>query len=142
MDERWRRVIAAPLAFVIALLSALTILGAFAPKAYAATSEPTGLQAYIDAKPYSNFKVSDGANEAGFYSIESGSLEMKGLPEGWNYYYFDTFKQDDGTLTAGIGVTNGDSDTTGALSGCLNLYNPLIASRISDLPTLTQADQN
>ena len=108
MDERWRRVIAAPLAFVIALLSALTILGAFVPKAYAATSEPTGLQAYIDGKPYSNFKVSDGANEAGFYSIESGSLEMKGLPEGWNYYYFDTFKQDDGTLTAGIGVTNGD----------------------------------
>lgn len=142
MDERWRRVIAAPLAFVIALLSALTILGAFAPKAYAATSEPTGLQAYIDGKPYSNFKVSDGANEAGFYSIESGSLKMKGLPEGWNYYYFDTFKQDDGTLTAGIGVTNGESDTTGALSGCLNLYNPLIASRISDLPTLTQADQN
>ena len=47
MDERWKRVIAAPLAFVIALLSALTILGAFAPKAYAATSEPTGLQAYI-----------------------------------------------------------------------------------------------
>lgn len=88
MDERWKRVIAAPLAFVIALLSALTILGAFAPKAYAATSEPTGLQAYIDGKPYSNFKVSDGANEAGFYSIESGSLEMKGLPEGWNYYYY------------------------------------------------------
>lgn len=34
---------------------------------------------------------------------------MKGLPEGWNYYYFDTFKQDDGTLTAGIGVTNGEA---------------------------------
>lgn len=70
MDERWRRVIAAPLAFVIALLSALAILGAFVPKAYAATSEPTGLQAYIDGKPYSNFKVSDGANEDGFYSID------------------------------------------------------------------------
>lgn len=110
MVERWRRVIVAPLAFIIALLSAFAILGAFAPKAYAATSEPTGLQAYIDGKPYSNFKVSDGANEDAIYFInEAGSLEMKGLPDGWYYYYADTFEQpDDGALTAGIGVTNGD----------------------------------
>lgn len=142
MDERWRRVIAAPLAFVIALLSALTILGAFAPKAYAATSEPTGLQAYIDGKPYSNFKVSDGANEAGFYSIESGSLEMKGLPEGWNYYYFDTFKQDDGTLTAGIGVTNGDKRYYWCFVGVSELVQSLDCLKNIRLTDVTQADQN
>ena len=63
MDERRRKAIAVPLIFIIALLSALTILGVSAPKAYAATSEPTGLQAYIDGKPYSDFRVSDGADD-------------------------------------------------------------------------------
>ena len=110
MGERRRRAIAASLAFIIALLSALAIFGALAPKAHAATSEPTGLQAYIDGKPYSDFKVSDGANEDAIYFVnETGPLEMKGLPDGWYYYYADTFEQpDDGALTAGIGVTNGD----------------------------------
>lgn len=114
MDERRRKAIAVPLIFIIALLSALTILGVSAPKAYAATSEPTGLQAYIDGKPYSDFKVSDGAddgasNDSVYFINEPGSLEMNNLPDGWHYYFTTTWSQpDDGALTAGIGVTNGD----------------------------------
>lgn len=34
---------------------------------------------------------------------------MKNMPDGWYFYYLDTWKQDDGTSTVGVGVTNGSS---------------------------------
>lgn len=109
MENQRRSVLAIPLIIALVLLSALALFGIFAPKAYAATSEPTGLQAYINGKPYSEFKVSDGANEDAVYFVsDPGSLEMKGLPDGWYYFQAHTFKQADGRLSAGIGVTNGD----------------------------------
>lgn len=109
MSERCTKAITAPLVFVIALAAVLVALGFFAPKAYAASSEPDGLQAYIGGEPYSEFKVSDGASAHTIYSVdEAGPLEMKGLPSGWRYYRIQTWKQDDGRVTAGVGVTNGD----------------------------------
>lgn len=100
------RRLSAFLSLVILLVGALGMT----EKAYAVEAEPTGLEIYIGGQPYSEFKISDGANEDGLYWVnEAGPLEVKNMPDGWYFYYLDTWKQDDGTNTVGVGVTNGSS---------------------------------
>lgn len=100
------RRLSAFLSLVILLVGALGMT----EKAYAVEAEPTGLEIYIGGQPYSEFKISDGANEDGLYWVnEAGPLEVQNMPDGWYFYYLDTWKQDDGTNTVGVGVTNGSS---------------------------------
>lgn len=52
------RRLSAFLSLVILLVGALGMT----EKAYAVEAEPTGLEIYIGGQPYSEFKISDGAN--------------------------------------------------------------------------------